>query len=137
MNKVVCIFIVLFFSVSSLFAKEKSSFAYESIDLIKGCSDFLDKIESPNNSQVIGYIEGINDATLFRMDIYGLTTNNAVSIQTVCQDFLVLVYKKEYKDIEHKGLLNYIVKTKLSSNNGYKDQLIKIDDKLKKKLANN
>lgn len=127
-------FLLLIFLTNSLFA-DKSNFKLDSSVFLVGCEDMLANISNMESGYVIGYISGINDATIERMGIYGMMNFNGVSVKNVCQDFVVLEGQEQYKNIYKKSIFNYIIRKRLAFINGSSiNEINKIDSKLKEKF---
>lgn len=130
-------FLLLIFLTNSLFA-DKSNFKLDSNVFLVGCEDMLANKSNMKSGYVIGYISGINDATLRRMGIYGMMNFNGVSVKNVCQDFIVIEGQEQYKNIDKRNIFNYTIRKQLAFINGSSiDVINKIDSKLKEKFNKN
>ena len=130
-------FLLLVFLTKSLFA-DKSSSELNSNIFLEGCEDMLANVSNVKSGYVIGYISGINDATLRRMDIYGMMHFKGVSTKNVCQNFIVLEDQEQYKNIGKRDIFNYIIRKEVAFRNGYSINVIdKMDSKLKEEFNKN
>lgn len=129
--------LLITFLANTLFA-DKSNFKIDDTTLLQGCKDLLANEINMASGYVIGYISGINDATVKRMDIYGLKVFNGASTKNVCQDYIILERQERFMNMSKKNLFNYSIIKSLTFRNGYSiDVLNKIDINLKDKFSKN